>query len=720
MAMDGTIRRTGDASEAAETARLRAELRHSEGELARLRRRFALLSAEAALLSDRLAAVYASRSWRITAPLRAAFTWPVRRRQAAAHAEPAVATATAAGDGLDAAAPRVSLIVSPRPQAAIVPAVEALRRSAAGIGFEVLLPCPQGVVLPPLPSGVRTIAADQAAGPTSLCNTAAALARGDFIALWDGLSLPMPGWLAALEACFAEREGVGMAGAMLLDPAGRIVAAGAAVGPDARLIPRGAGAEPRHPDYAHVAEVGALPPGCVMVPTALWRRLGALDDGFEALGPALTDLALRVAESGLAVLCTPFARLRAAAPVADDWAAAQGRWRLRRQRPGLATFAPPRAAPPRALFVDHFVPTPDRDSGSADLHGFLRTFVALGYDTTLIPVDDLGRADRYVDDLRRRGVRVAAGGFYRSLGDFLARETAPFDLFMVYRATLAEASLFDALRRHSPQARLVFNTVDLHFLRLEREAALARSPALLDEAFRMQQRESAAILRADCTILLSPAEQRLVAALIPDARTRVIPILRDIPGCAAPFAERRGVVFVGSFRHRPNVDAIIAFARDVWPLVRRRLDVMLTVVGAEPPAEVRALAGDDIVITGHRPDLDTLLGACRLTVAPLRFGAGLKGKVVSSLAAGVPCVATPLAAEGMGLIHGEHACLASTPSDFAAAVIEVHENAELWQRLSRGGLSLAREMYSLPAARWRIAALLEELGLPTGPDPDGA
>jgi glycosyltransferase involved in cell wall biosynthesis len=719
MAMDGSIQRTAAASEAAEMARLRVELRHSEGELARLRRRFALLSAEAALLSDRLAAVYASRSWRITAPLRAAFTWPLRQRQAAVRAAPAVASA-AEGDGLDAAAPRVSLILPPRPQAAIAPVVEALRRSAAGIGFEVLLPCPRGVAPPPLLSGVRVFAADEGAGPTSLCNAAAALARGDFIALWDGLSLPLPGWLAALEACFTEREGiVGMAGAMLLDPAGRILAAGAAVGPDARLIPRGAGAVPDHPDYAYVAEVGAIPPGCVMVPTALWRRLGALDDGFEALGPALTDLALRVAEAGSAVLCTPFARLRAAAPAADDWAEAQGRWRLRRQRPGLATFAPPRAAPPRALFVDHFVPTPDRDSGSADLHGFLRIFVGLGFETTLIPVNDLDRADRYVDDLRRRGVRVAAGGFYRSLGDFLARETAPFDLFMVYRATLAEAPLFDALRRHSPQARLVFNTVDLHFLRLEREAALARSPALLDEAFRMQQRESAAILRADCTILLSPAEERLVATLMPDARTRVIPIVRDIPGCAASFAERRGVLFVGSFRHRPNVDAIVAFVRDVWPLVRRRLDVKLTVVGAEPPPEVRALASDDIVIAGHRPDLDTLLGACRLTVAPLRFGAGLKGKIVSSLAAGVPCVATPLAAEGMGLIDGEHACLASMPSEFAAGVIDLHEDAQLWERLSRGGLALARETYSLPAARWRIAALLEELGLPAGPDPDG-
>ena len=126
------------------------------------------------------------------------------------------------------------------------------------------------------------------------------------------------------------------------------------------------------------------------------------------------------------------------------------------------------------------------------------------------------------------------------------------------------------------------------------------------------------------------------------------------------------------------------------------------------------------MVAGYRPDLDALLGACRLTVAPLRFGAGLKGKIVSSLAAGVPCVATPMAAEGMALIDGEHVCLATTPSEFAAAVVDVHEDTELWERLSRGGLLLARETYSLAAARWRIAALLDELGLPAGPDSDGA
>ena len=265
------------------------------------------------------------------------------------------------------------------------------------------------------------------------------------------------------------------------------------------------------------------------------------------------------------------------------------------------------------------------------------------------------------DDLRRYGVRVVANGFSPSAAAFLAQAPAPFDLVMLYRGSLAGGPLFDQLRAHSPAARVVFNTVDLHFLRLEREAMVTRAPGKLAEAFRAEQIELAAIARADCTVAASsPTEQMLVADLLPRARTSVIPIARDIGGRRAPVAPRAGVLFVGSFRHQPNVDAILAFVREAWPLVpatarddaqhRRRPTRRRT---------VRALASAADGIVDPRLPCRTprrRAGAsCRLTVAPLRFGAGIKGKIVTSLAAGAACVASPVAVEGMGLADGVHA-----------------------------------------------------------------
>jgi glycosyltransferase involved in cell wall biosynthesis len=366
--------------------------------------------------------------------------------------------------------------------------------------------------------------------------------------------------------------------------------------------------------------------------------------------------------------------------------------------------------------VDNFVPTPDRDAASIDMVWYLRIFVALGYDVTLLPVADLARADRYVDELRQDGVKLVANGWATSPQDFLAREPTPYDLLVVFRVTNAVGLLPEQLRAHSPHAKLVFNTVDLHFLRLEREALLLRSPEKLDESFRVQQMELAAIARADCSILLSPVERPLIADLLPRASTYVIPIARDVAGREAPFAPRAGVLFIGGFRHRPNGDAILAFVRDVWPLVRRKLAVTLSIVGADPPAELRALhdPAAGIAVLGHVENLESLLAQSRLTVAPLRFGAGTKGKIVTTLAAGVPCVASPIAVEGMGLTDGVNIRVADSSEKFADSVIELHDHEPSWTAMSDAGVAFAQQNFSVAGLRHRLTAMLRDLGLPAG------
>jgi glycosyltransferase involved in cell wall biosynthesis len=588
-------------------------------------------------------------------------------------------------------------------------------------------PARRALPLPPATPGARepppgiTLIVPQGVDAVAHCNRQAAAATGGKIAIWDGVSAPHAGWLEALAAALDHAESAGMVGAILLASDGHIASAGADIMPDGSLRPRGAGEHPTHPAFASLLPVEALPLGAVMVPSRIWRRFNGLDETIESLPTALADLGLRLRGAGQRVLVQPAARMTAAtAPPADRWAESVGRWRLRRRRTangdGLAALGLRRPAAPRALFVDNFVPTPDRDAASIDMVWYLRTFVALGYDVTLLPVADLARADRYVDELRQHGVKLVANGWAVTPEEFLARDPVPYDLLVVFRVTNAVGVLPEQLRAHSPDAKLVFNTVDLHFLRLEREALLLRSPEKLDESFRVQQMELAAIARADCSILLSPVEQPLIADLLPRAPTYVIPIARDVPGRAAPFAARSGVLFVGGFRHRPNGDAILAFVRDVWPLVRGKLAITLSIVGAEPPAELRALHNPaaGVAVLGQVEDLGTLLAQCRLTVAPLRFGAGTKGKIVTTLAAGVPCVASPIAVEGMGLTDGVHVRVACTPEEYADAIADLHEDEPAWTALSDAGLTFAEQNFSVAGLRRRLAAMLRDLGLPAG------
>ena len=652
------------------------------------------LEAQYAGLARELATIRASRAWRLAQALRGL----VRRAAPRTAPPPARRDMSAWAPDAGTASPRVALIVLPAGGAAAAPPPQA---SLAGADCEMFHPDP--------------------ADPVAGCNAAAAATRADRIVLWDGVSSPAPGWLPALADSLDRIEGAGMAGAMLLAPDGRIAAAGATIAPEGHLAPRGAGGDPDDPAHASVTPVEALPLGAVMLPASVWRQFGGLDATFGTPALALADLALRLRGAGLAVLCQPFARLRAPPPrpAEPGWTEALDRWHLRRRRAeggrGLAAIGLAAAPPPRALFVDHLVPTPDRDGASVDIVLYLRAFVAFGYAATLLPVGDLARSGREVENLRRDGVRVVADGRAASAAAFLAGE-APFDLILLYRPSLAAGPLFGQLRAHSPRARLVYNSVDLHFVRMEREAMLEHSAEKLDAAFRAQQIELAAIARADCAILLSPAEQTLIAGLLPRAKTCVIPIARPVRAPALPFARRRGVVFVGGFRHSPNVDAVLAFVRDTWPMIRARLPLTFDIVGADPPDEIRALADPaaGIAVLGHVVDLDTLLDRSRLTVAPLRFGAGIKGKIVTSLAAGVPCVASPIAVEGMGLTDGAQIRVAATPEAFAEAVVAVHERQDVWTALSDSGLDFASRAFSVAEVRRHLAAMLDDLGLPSG------
>jgi glycosyltransferase involved in cell wall biosynthesis len=673
-----------------EAVRTQVTLRHTEAQYA-------------GLVRD-LSAIRASRAWRAAQWLRGLLRGPTKRR-ASGPVRGAAPVASAWVGEADAAPPTIVLIVPAHAGAAAADTPDVLEPGFAGARCDV----------------VRMEPAD-AGSAVARCNAAADAARADFVVLWDGASRPQPGWLGALADSFGRFEGAGMAGALLLAADGRIAAAGAAILPDGRLAPLGAGEHPGDPAYASVRPVEALPLGAVMVPTSLWRRFGGLDESLGSPTSALADLALRLRAAGWSAVCQPFARLSARAPQAHDpgWVEAFGRWRLRQRRTaggnGLAAIGLAAVPPPRALFVDNLVPTPDRDAASIDMVLYLRSFVAFGYETTLLPAGDLARRGADVDNLRRDGVRVVAEGWAESVAGFLARERTPFEVILLYRVSLAAGGLLEALKAHSPQARIVYNTVDLHFLRMEREAMLLRSVEKLDEAFRVQQIELATIARADCSILLSPVEQPLIADLLPRARTCVVPIARAVRGRTVSFGPRHGVRFVGSFRHQPNVDAMLTFVRETWPLVRRRLATTLDIVGADPPDEVRALAdpASGIAVLGHVEDLDALLDRTRLTVAPLRFGAGTKGKIVTSLAAGVPCVASPIAAEGMGLTDRVHVRVAATPEAFADAVVEVHEQEPIWTAMSDAGLAFAAQAFSVAEVRQRLAKMLRDLGLPAG------
>ena len=216
------------------------------------------------------------------------------------------------------------------------------------------------------------------------------------------------------------------------------------------------------------------------------------------------------------------------------------------------------------------------------------------------------------------------------------------------------------------------------------------------------------IRRCDVTLVVSPVEQELLSREAPGRRVEVLSNIHEVAGRRAEFAERKDIWFVGGFQHQPNVDAVLWFARAIWPRVRQSLpELRFHIVGSKITAEVEALAGNGIEVHGFVEDISRFLDGCRISVAPLRYGAGVKGKVNQSMAYGQPVVATPIAVEGMEIVAGQEALVAENADDFADAVIRLYQDAELWLQLSDAGLANIQSHFSFDAARTALAQILD-------------
>ncbi len=373
------------------------------------------------------------------------------------------------------------------------------------------------------------------------------------------------------------------------------------------------------------------------------------------------------------------------------------------------------AAPegPHILVVDGHIPTPDRDGGSLRLFNLLTLLVGLGGRVTFVPAIPADEAETavllrpYVAQLRAAHIEVISAPRIQTLREHLEAEGQRYQVVMLSGGVYHGYAHIGDVRRLAPQASLWFDTVDLAYVREYRFARLYHSEKALKYALDIKRMELAAVGQADWTLVVSQAEAEVLARAVPRAKLQVLTNVHHLHEGGAPFEARSGLVFIGAYQHRPNMDGLRWFLEDVFPALRSALPgVRFSAIGANPPAWVQALAAPDVVIAGHVPDLGAVYNTCRLSIAPLRFGAGVKGKVLLSLGYGVPVVGTHLAAEGSYLVDGDTVRLADTAEDFARAIVEVYTQPDLWQRLARNGQDTVARHFSFDNARRQLRTLL--------------
>ena len=339
---------------------------------------------------------------------------------------------------------------------------------------------------------------------------------------------------------------------------------------------------------------------------------------------------------------------------------------------------------PIALFIDDRAPMRDRDAGSAALIDHMTALVRLGFDVGFIP-RDMAEPGPATDHLLALGIRSFTAPEYTSVEEVLRRRGSRAEVAYLHR--VSNAALYGELvRLHCPDAHLVYSVADLHFIRQARQAAVQGAGGPNDRA-----REIAAARMADSVITHSAFEAEVLRQLVPNLNVHTVPWSFQPSGPPAAFAERKGIAFVGGYSHRPNADAAEYLVREVMPLVwQHDLAITCTLVGSDMPACVLDLAGPGVEVLGYVADLPALLRTVRLTVAPLRFGAGLKGKVLESLAAGIPCVCSLVAAEGLSLPPG---LAGADTAALAARIVALHGDEALNARCSSAGLALVADNF---------------------------
>jgi GT2 family glycosyltransferase/ubiquinone/menaquinone biosynthesis C-methylase UbiE/glycosyltransferase involved in cell wall biosynthesis len=578
-------------------------------------------------------------------------------------------------------------------------------------------------------AGLRVIRNEVNSGFIRTCNHGAREARGRYLLFLNNDTEVTPGWCDELLETFASAPEAGIVGSKLVYPDGTLQEAGGIIWQDGSGWNFGKFEDPAAPEYSYRREVDYVSGAAVMLPARLFWEVGAFDERYAPAYGEDSDLAFKVRAAGRRVYCQPLSVVihHEGATSGTDLSAGvkayqvrnQGllaeRWRDALQRhhePGESVrLARERGVGLRVLVLDLCTPEPDKDAGSITAAGIMSLLQRLGCKITFAPVDNFLFLERYTADLQRMGIECLYAPFVTSIDDYLQAHGPEFDLVLVFRFLTAERHL-EAIRRHAPRAPVWLHTSDLHFLREQREADLRADRRIAETAERMKRKELDVIARVDCTIVHSTYEQQVLANESPDARVAVFGWAIDAPGTTTPFDTRRDIGFIGGYQHPPNVDGAMYFARDVLPIVRATLpDVRFFVIGSNPPDELRALDGDRVSVTGFIPDLAPVLDGLRLSVAPLRYGAGIKGKIGTSLAHGLPCVGTPLAVEGMNLTDGHDVLVGGSPEALAEAVIRAYTDPALWQRLSDNGLAFVRRQYSFEGGLALFRDLLESSGL---------
>lgn len=559
------------------------------------------------------------------------------------------------------------------------------------------------------------------------CNQAARAARGRYVMFLNNDTQVTAGWLSSLVRLIESDPAIGMVGSKLVYPDGRLQEAGGIIWSDGSGWNYGRLDDPDKPEYNYVKDVDYISGAAILLSNELWKRIGGFDERFAPAYCEDSDLAFEVRKAGLRVVYQPLSKVihfEGISNGTDVEGTGLKRYQVENSQKLKVKWADefkkqcenngnpdPFRARERSmgremiLVVDHYVPTFDKDAGSKTTFQYLKMFLKKGYVVKFLG-DNFLHDEPYSTILQQMGIEILYGQDYQvKIWDWLKDHSKDISYAYLNRPHIA-SKYIDYIKENT-DIKVIYYGHDLHFLREGREYALTGDVEKRSAAEYWKSIELSLMYKADVSYYPSYIERDAIKEIdekipVKDITAYVYEEFKDsIPD---DFAKREGLLFVGGFAHPPNADAVLWFAKEIYPAIREKLNIPFYVVGSKVTDEVKALEqpGNGIVIKGFvsEEELAKLYESCRIVVVPLRYGAGVKGKVVEALYYGAPIVTTPTGAEGIPDVETV-LDIEEQPEDFARAVVSLYQDTERCRRMCRNTQEYVKRYFSVDAA-WSV------------------